>query len=87
MRESLEQREANPYRDGHLSPNQGASTFYKNWPGRELKRLYRLYSLSVVRDLSRFLCRISTRKASGYLALNVRAKIIRRCLDPGMKAN
>lgn len=47
-------RGARTYQDGHLFPNHGAFTFYKNWPGDELQHLYRHYSLNVVRDLSRY---------------------------------
>jgi hypothetical protein len=45
---------ARVYEDGHVFPNHGAFTYYKNWAGAELQRLYRVYSLSVTRDLSRY---------------------------------
>jgi hypothetical protein len=45
---------ADVYRDGHLFPNHGAYTFYRNWPGSGLQRLYRRYSLGVVCDRSNY---------------------------------
>jgi hypothetical protein len=53
------------YRDGHLFPNHGAFTFYKNWSEDELQRLYRSYSLGVVSDRSCYrhsclLCMVKT---------------------------
>jgi hypothetical protein len=42
------------YRDGYLFSNHGALTFYKNWSDRGLQRLYFLYSLGVVRNLSSY---------------------------------
>ena len=47
-------RHALAYRDGHVFSNHGAHTFYKNWPDTTLQRLYRIYSLEVIRDLSRY---------------------------------
>ncbi|SRR6266403_1083166 len=43
---------ARVYLDGHLFPNHGAFSYYRNWSGNELQRLYRLYSFTVVRDRS-----------------------------------
>lgn len=47
-------RNARTYQDGHLFPNHGALTFYKNWPGHTLKALYHRFPIHVVRDLSRY---------------------------------
>ncbi len=47
-------RDARRYRDGYLFPNHGTLTYYRNWPGIQLSRLYQMHSLAVVRDLSRY---------------------------------
>lgn len=47
-------RGARPYCGGHLFPNHGALTYYRNWSGDELQQLYRSCGLSLLRDLSRY---------------------------------
>ncbi len=47
-------RTAQRYRDGHVFPNHGAFTYYRNWSDDALKGLYRSYGLQVARDLSRY---------------------------------
>ncbi len=53
------------HRDGYIFPNHGAYTFYRNWPGSKLQRLYRIYSLSVVHDQScyRYSCLVCMLKS------------------------
>jgi hypothetical protein len=45
---------ARAYRDGHLFPNHGAFTYYRNWLSDELQRFCRSHGFDVVRDLSRY---------------------------------
>jgi methyltransferase family protein len=45
-------RGAQTYRDGHLFPNHGAFTYYRNWSADDLQRLYQSHGLQVMRDLS-----------------------------------
>jgi hypothetical protein len=47
-------RSSRAYQDGHIFPNHGAFTFYKNWSGDGLQRLYQSNGLDVMRDLSRY---------------------------------
>jgi hypothetical protein len=47
-------RSARRYRDGHVFPNHGAFTYYRNWSDDDLSKLYRSYGLFIARDLSRY---------------------------------
>jgi Methyltransferase domain len=47
-------RTARRCRDGHVVPNRGAFTYYRNWSDDGLRGLYRSFGLQVVHDLSRY---------------------------------
>jgi hypothetical protein len=72
-------KQARPYKDGHIFPNHGAFTFYKNWPGNVLADLYKSRRLDVLLDLSlyRHSCLICMKKQE---AKKLRSRHLRRGL-------
>jgi hypothetical protein len=49
-------KHARTYADGHIFPNHGFLTYYRNWPLDQLQQLYQASGLSILRDLSRYRC-------------------------------